>query len=286
MNLPVGSSAGRSSQWGEALPLRRLEARGIEVDLAPLSFADPLFLIRLRAFMEWHAGHGSSVHVVPPTSREVSNYLARMGVAVDLPEGCSCPLSDVRAQAREDVLISLTRLLGSQDSDDLELQIATLLDAHFGSDALGGLFDPFFRTVSEMCDNAMSHGQSRHGAFVAAQRYQNNRCVLAIGDLGVGIPSHLRRKFPHLVEDGQAIAEATREGVTGTDDRRGNGYYWVVDAMRKAAVPRGRLEVWSGRGRLTMDVQNGEVNSRLWPPSQADWRLTEGTWVRLGLETA
>jgi hypothetical protein len=47
---------------------------------------------------------------------------------------------------------------------------------------------------------------------------------LAVGDLGIGIPEHVRRQFPEY-DDMFAIARALEPGVSGTGDRyRGNGF--------------------------------------------------------------
>ncbi len=147
---------------------------------------------------------------------------------------------------------------------------------------MGALAEAFTRTASEMCDNATSHGRSLvTGAYVAAQRYANQRCVLAIGDLGVGIPDHIRQARPELKADDDAIREATLEGVTATGSpHRGIGYQWVIDGMKETEVPLGELRVWSGKGRFRVEVQRGvQTRRRAWPIGES----TAGTWVRLGL---
>lgn len=281
VNVPPG--AGNSDRWGEALILRPApDGEPLVLDLSRLQFADPLFLARLRAFMDWHDARGHQVVVRPPERRAVRNYLARMGIGANLPPGCSCDLGTVTASDRGDVLIPVTRLRDKSDSDGLDESLGELLTAHFTGE-LGRLAEPFAMTVGEMCDNATTHGQNLCGAYVVAQRYQKTRCVLTIGDVGIGIPEHMRQQHPHLTDDGAAIAEATKELVSGTGDpHRGVGYDEVITTMRESRVARGDLRVWAGQGRFAMTVRRGEHRQR------RGWSIedrTEGTWVRLELAT-
>jgi hypothetical protein len=284
MTWTVPPDGGASSKWGEWLPLRPAKSNThlLRLDLSNLQFVDPLFLVRLRAFLDWHSGRGHEIIVEPPRSAHVRNYLSRMGVGDDLPAGCSFDVGRVAAQPHPDVLISLTRLRHRHDAVSLDEDVADLLDGQF-SGSLARCVDAFTMTVGEMCDNALSHGKSEHGVYVAAQRYKSTRCVLAIGDLG--IPTHLRRQHPDLADDGDAIAEATKQEVTGVAGEeahhRGNGYYHVVDEMQATKIPRGLLRVWSGLGRFSLAMTEGRQTMRRGWSTDED--VTCGTWVRLEL---
>lgn len=283
VTVNVPPSAGDSDRWGEWVILRHPPQETVVLNLSHLRFADPLFVLRLRGFVDWHCSNGHAVRIVRPDRSAVRNYLARMGVAEDLPNGCSCDLGRVRATDRSDVLIPIRRLATIRDSDALDDELAALYSAQF-TGALGALADAFTRTVSEMCDNATTHGRSDAGpAYVAAQRYAERRCVLAIGDLGVGIPEHLRQAFPSLTSDEDAIREATKEGVTATGNpHRGIGYQYVIDGLKESGLPLGELRIWSGQGRFRVEARLGtQVRRRAW---SVDDR-TQGTWVRLELST-
>jgi hypothetical protein len=171
--------------------------------------------------------------------------------------------------------------VSQQDSDALDYDLAGLLSAQFTGE-LGRLGEAFTRTLSEMCDNATTHGRSDAGvAYVTAQRYQQRRCVLAIGDLGIGIPERMRQAFPQLTNDEEALREATKEGVTSTGEaHRGIGYQWVIDGMKETQVPAGELRIWSGHGRFRVDVRDGTQQRR---DAWAVEGRTVGTWVRLEL---
>ena len=176
-----------------------------------------------------------------------------MGVGDGLPDGCQFELGRVSATEHRAVLIPLTRLHAQTESDRLDEEIGNLLGAQF-TNGIAGLGAVFSNTIGELCDNATTHGKNEHGAYVAAQRYQKTRCVLAIGDIGIGIPEHLRRVHPHLRDDGAAIAEATKERVSGVmgaeASHRGIGYHHVIDTMRETRLPSGLLRIWSGRGSV------------------------------------
>jgi hypothetical protein len=279
--IEVPADAGKSEMWGEWVILREPPAETVVLDLTDLQFVDPLFLLRLRGFIDWHCANGHSVRVTRPKSASVRNYLARMAVAEDLPRECECDLGAVHTTDRSDVLIPIRRLSSRTESDALDDELATLYHAQF-TGRLGRLADAFTRTVSEMCDNATTHGRSDVGiAYVAAQRYKRDRCVLAIGDLGIGIPDHMRRAFPELANDDDAIREATLEGVTATGDPyRGVGYQYVIDGLKESALPFGEMRIWSGHGRFRVEVRNGtQIRRRAWAVD----RPTVGTWVRLEL---
>lgn len=77
--------------------------------------------------------------------------------------------------------------------------------------------------------------------------------ALAIGDLGMGIPAHVRQQNPKLGPDEQAIEEATRAGVSGAQIEgqasRGYGFHWVFEEARNTALSYAQLDIRSGRGR-------------------------------------
>jgi hypothetical protein len=276
---------GKSRRWGERLPLRPAPRRPLLLDLSRLVFADPLYLVRLRAFIDCHAGRGHAVEVVPPTSREVCNYLARMGLTDDLPASCSFSLSQVRVRDLPDILIPLTRLQDTMEAGLLDDKVGELLQAHFPGQ-LAHLGDAFAAAIGELTDNATTHGQSEHGTYIAAQRYEESRCVLAIADLGVGIPAHIRRAYPHLTDDGDAIADATRAAITASTPKskrshRGYGYEHLIDEMLVTNVPYGSLRIWSGSGRFNLTVIDGHTQQRRGWKSEA----TAGASIRVELRT-
>ena len=279
--VEVPATAGYSEQWGDWAILRQPPADTVVLDLSELQFADPLFLLRMRGFIDWHCYNGHGVRVVRPQSAQVRRYLSHMGLADELPERCVCEIAAAGTPTGSQILIPIRRLTSNEESDRLDDELATILEAQFRG-PLGRVAEAFTATAGEMCDNATTHGASDVGfAYLSAQRYQQSRCVLAIGDLGIGIPDHIRRAFRELVDDEDAIRVATKEGVTATGrDHRRVGYQYAIDALKDSNVPRGELRVWSGRGRFRVEVRDGrQVRRDAWG---VDGK-TVGTWVRLEL---
>jgi hypothetical protein len=288
LRIPVPADAGTSTHWGEWMileePPRPVAGHPLVIDLSHLRTADPLFLARMRGCIDWHCSVGRSVRIVSPRLASVRLYLERMHLACDLPSGCECGLDTLGQDERSNVLIPIRRLSAPQDGDRLDEELADLYRAHFDG-PLGGLAQAFSTTVSEMSDNATTHGRSEVGvSYVTAQRYPKGRCVLVIGDLGIGIPAHVRRAYPRLADDGDAIREATKEGITGLtgtgSGHRGYGYQCVIDDLKNKWIARGELRVWSGKGRFRVETRHGvQERRRAWTVEQA----TVGTWVRLEL---
>jgi hypothetical protein len=282
--VQVPAGAGTSGGWGDWAILREPPPGAVGLDLTDLDFVDPFFLLRLRGFIDWHCRNGHEVIVTSPRSHDVRTYLERMHLSKHLPELCQCDLGILGTDAKSDVLIPIRRLGSQQESDQLEEELGELYTAHF-TGGLARLAAPFTTTVSEICDNATTHGRSAVGvAYVTAQRYTHDRCVLVIGDLGIGIPEHMRKQFPHLIDDGDAIREATKEGITGTGDpNRGVGHQFVIDALKTSEVPYGELRLWSGYGRFRVDAFAGiQGRRRAWTVEHS----TVGTWARLELKSS
>jgi hypothetical protein len=280
--IPVPANAGTSANWGEWMILEEPPPDvGLAVNLSNLSVTDPLFLARMRGFIDWHCSKGRSVRIVSPRAPHVRRYLERMHVACELPRGCECNLGTLGEDKKSNVLIPIRRLRDSQDSDRLDVELQDLYLAHFDG-SLSGVAQAFGTTVSEMSDNATTHGKPEGGvSYVTAQRDGKGRCVLVIGDLGIGIPNHMRHVYPHLADDGDAIREATKEGVSGLDHQhRGYGYQYVIDDLKNVHVARGELRVWSGKGRFRVETRHGiQERRRAWTVEHR----TVGTWVRLEL---
>jgi hypothetical protein len=273
----------RRSDWDEWVQLTST-APGIDValDLEDLDVVGPLLLCRLRGFIDAQCATGASVQITSPRSPSVRRLLNAMGLTDDLPESCFWDRGGTSTEGPRSVLLPIRRLRSTQDVAVLDYELESVLAASF-TGKFGRLAEAFTMTVSEMCDNATTHGQSEVGfAYVAAQRVHPDRCVLAIGDLGVGIPNHIRRVYPELVRDEDAIREATLEGASGTGDpERGIGYQWVIDSLKDTKVPDGDLRAWSGRGRFRVQVRDGvQIGRRAWGVDQA----TAGAWVVLSLK--
>jgi hypothetical protein len=247
--------AGARDGWQCGLPLKHYED-AVVVDARALRFAVPTFLLRLRAFVEWHLERDHSVAVLPPVSRDVATYMARMGISTGLPEDTFRGLPALGKPGDSDVLIPITQLREFQEVDELGEQVYQLFMGH-ADDEVAVFASTMHMAASELCANAVEHGANPLGCYVAAQRYErpHRRTVLALGDLGVGIPGHMRRRFPELRGDRTALRKALKEGVTATGkDERGIGFTSVIEEAMASQMRYATLDIHSGKAQLQQFV--------------------------------
>jgi anti-sigma regulatory factor (Ser/Thr protein kinase) len=228
----------------------------VVLDARALRFAVPTFLLRLRAFVEWHLRKEHSVTVLAPINPTVAAYMARMGIADGLPEGTFLGLPEIGDPADSDVLIPITQVHEFQEVDELGERVFQLFMGH-SADEVAVFASAMHMAVSELCANAVEHGASPHGCYVAAQRYErpHRRTVLALGDLGIGIPTHMRKRFPDLRGDRTTLREAMKEGVTATgDEHRGIGFTSVIEEAMASRMRYATLGIHSGTAELARVV--------------------------------
>lgn len=251
----------------------------VTLDLRELLTVDAHFAARLAAWLDVQSAAGRSVEVAPPGSPSVARQMARLGCSTDLPAGCTFSLPDLVVGPRDDVLLPLTRLEDSDQINELTIVLRKLLSDQFPDSRIS---DAMVLILQELGDNATSHGQSDLGAYVCASRAGPTRCNLAIGDLGVGVPTHIRRIDASLMGDGAAIAHAVQPGVSGTPDPdRGDGYHAMLETVRRNAVARMDLHVWSGNGTHRIDIQRDHRDEH----HTADIEThTSGTWIALEMD--
>lgn len=271
--IGLGPWDGARDGWRASLPLTD-DADAIEVDASRLRFATPTFLIRLRSFIDWHIAAGHHVCVTRPQNHHVANYMARMRVGVGLPVDV-VDLPKVREHDASEVLVPVTQLRYATDVETFNEEVSPVIRAHVTDVAV--LDAALSMAIAELCGNAVEHGANPHGCYVAVQRYPALRkTVLAIGDLGCGIPQSIRACFTDIGSDPAALEHALEEGVTTTgESSRGQGFYWVMDAARHSYIRYAALDVRAGRGRV---CRNLDRQGRLTTLSEtASERI--GTWV-------
>jgi len=256
-------------RWGERVPLLEPVEGGVRIDLRELEFAEPTLALRLAASAAIHEEAEAPFEIVAPRRASVRNYLARTGLAEAMGlVPCDCG---------PDVLIPITQATRSNEIDPLGEELQEMLKdepPHVAS-VSGAVMSAF----SELCDNACTHGRGQHGMFLLVQRL-DSRLVLAVGDLGVGIPAHLGRSDRRLatLDDANLIAEALRPGVTATHGpKRGKGLPDLLEEIRTAESPSSELRIWSGEGRVI----------HRFPKNRREVRVvgahTRGTWAEVVL---
>jgi hypothetical protein len=270
-------------RWGERIPLKATANGGVLLDLSEVRFAEPTLALRLAASEAVHAAEGAPFEIVPPRDTKVRNYLGRAGLAKHM--------GLAEQPHAKDVLMPITRIADSSEVEPTAERLAGAAAKLPG--ALAPTNHALVLALGELCDNACSHGENDHGTFVLAQRFGSSRLVLAVGDLGVGIPVHLGEALQTRQDVAQAklIARALKRGVSGANGHgevdsngevRGNGLPKILETLRGLGMPAAEFGVWSGVGR---------VGVRMRPQPQTRRRVddvnsrTVGTWIEVVLSS-
>jgi hypothetical protein len=138
--------------------------------------------------------------------------------------------------------------------------------------------------VSELIDNATTHGNGEVGTFVCVQRYTGNISGLpggiwiAVADGGVGIPDHLRRnpQYAAVASDSELIRLARQPRVTGTPEPRGWGLVEVFDDAAESGPSD--LMIRSARGEGSFRLRKGHRVIAAYGPLP---RHLPGTWIHV-----
>ena len=139
-----------------------------------------------------------------------------------------------------------------------------------------------YMAVSELCGNAIEHGANPLGACVAAARFEQPRrqVSIALGDLGVGIPEHLRQRYPEWFDDCFAIAQALEPRISGTGDaHRGNGFAETFEAALASALHAARVDIHAANGFVRAQFYGGIKKLEPFPAA----RFRRGTWISYDL---
>ncbi|AXB44622.1 hypothetical protein [Amycolatopsis albispora] len=269
-----------AGRWPLLRRLRLVEpaAGSLILDARRLTFASPLDLAAMVALARSAEAGGDRVRLIAPRDHNVTSYLERLDVISNLPVGAEVvgALAGGPRADRADSLLEVAHLT-PDDADRLLDRLGRVFTSRYGPRGRR-----YFAAVGELVDNAISHGRSDLGAFIAAQVYTGTTSgrpgiEFAVCDTGIGVRAHLSRNLANEVpaDDVAALKTALRPGVTGTQEERGHG---LNDLWR--AVPEtgfARLQLRSGKG-LASVVGHGGTRR---PRCVLDEVDVPGTWAWL-----
>jgi len=269
--------SGAAPVLGQRPNLNRISGPCV-VDLSQLTFATPLDLVAIASVLATPS-KAAGVTLIPPSDTNVANYLLRM----DLPASfdgrvvISPPFLPEAPRDETPSLIELTRVSQPGDVqpivDRLMPKLATVLPEATCRDV--------FRIISELLENAATHGQSPVGSFIAAQYYTGATSGMppgfwiGVADSGVGFRANLARKAEYRDLDSMdAIRVASRPGVSSSDDpSRGLG----LASVRRAAGHEARgvviIRSGDGEGRFFVGPQGATARYRPLPRIRGTWIL-------------
>lgn len=252
------------------------------IDAREIGFVCPLDLAGVLAIAHWASAAAIPVTLRLPREPDAASYFQRMDVLRRMPPRARI-VGRIAPEKRADLRHRLLEAspLTKATVDDLAEKVGNLVTAYYPHTA-GPVVA---RACNELLDNAVEHGASPEGAFIAAQTYtgattKQPRLELAVCDNGIGVLRHLRLNpaHQHLNTDVHALEEALRNGVTGTSDTRGNGLGDLIDGGRKHGTIR--FHIRSGAGEITV-MAMGQRRT-VTPGTRPD--QTKGTWAWLSHE--
>jgi len=272
----IGRRGGDGGGWRDDLPLsEELFFDELTVDCSALELPIyPMFLVRLRVFLEWHMAAGRRLVLIAPAERNAASVLRTVASDEALSDLRlhSFPASGKSAR----VLLPVARL---RDHHAVERAAETVRElVEYGQTDLARLGQASFMAIAELCANAIEHGRNGIGAFVAVQRVDGPRkeISVAVADLGIGIPEHLRQRFPEWADDSFVIGQAIEPRVSGTGDpHRGNGFTEIFETELSSNLHAARIEIYSARGAIRREMV-GERRKVDPFPAPA---FRRGTWI-------
>ncbi|MFF4690494.1 hypothetical protein [Streptomyces sp. NPDC001307] len=273
--------AGRHPLLRDSLAIHSTDDRRIVLDARRLLFASPLDLTATAATAHAHAAVDAEATLLLPDSKDVTAYVQRMDLLKALPPGTQVE-GVVPEEFRSDRSATLLEVaaLRPDTADAISERLGRVATQHLGPRDGRRVF----KGIGELIDNAISHGASTCGAFIAAQAYSGKttgyrRLEIAVCDTGIGVLNHLRLnpEHAHITTSAEALEHAVRPGVSGTRDTRGNGLPDLLAGTSDTAATRLVLRSGDGllrAGRLRRAAVTRSTSTRA--PVQGTW-----SWLRV-----
>jgi hypothetical protein len=243
----------------------------VVLDASDLRGLHPLLAVRLALWIDRLKASGTRIAITEPRD----DSTRRLFRAFNLGKGVA-GVAGALAEDDPEVIIRPTRLVELTEVDLLADTMVQPLVDHFDDAAV--VRDAVLMAISELCQNAVEHGASPAGCVVAASRGEFDgirKIMLGVGDLGVGIPKHIRRAHPEFVLDEHAIGQALKEGVSGTRRTdRGFGFSWVLKETLSSAATSAEMLIRSGQGTFRREIVDARIKDHGWSTQDAG-----GTWI-------
>lgn len=178
----IAPSGGRDG-WKDDFPLAHDLPKTVVVDCGRLQIPlHPMFAVRLRMFIEWHRRAGRKIEVKLPTDPSARSVF--QGMQID---------PDLAAPREDDAIMPVTCMTEFLEVEEVAGRTQEILEYQLPD--VSPLGQAAFMAMSELCGNAIDHGENALGAYAAVRRVIEPRrqVSIAIGDLGMGIPEHIRQ---------------------------------------------------------------------------------------------
>jgi hypothetical protein len=135
-------------------------------------------------------------------------------------------------------------------------------------------------SMAEIFNNILDHSRHDIGSVFGQYFPSEQVIILAISDMGLGIPVNVRKIKPEL-SDSAAIIQAVKEGFT-TRSVPTNAGMGLDQLMRSVVVSlNGHVTIYSGKGMVRFDPRRGAVQ----PHPTANVGFCQGTTIEIGIDT-
>jgi hypothetical protein len=266
----IGVRGGIEGGWRGDFPLDHEMPGSVEVDCRDLRLPiHPMLFVRLRVFIDWHREEGRDVSVIPPLDTATQRVFQAMRIDPEVPP-----------DNEGDAIMPVTRFAEFGDVEEIAERTQEILEYQLPD--VSPLGQAAFMAVSELCGNAIDHGRNQLGAYAAVRRVTEPRrqVSIAISDLGIGVPEHIRQRYPEWSDDGVAIAQATRDHISGTGDpHRGIGFSAVLEAALTSSLHAAQMNILSANGFCRVQVVQESRKVEVFPAA----RFRRGTWITYDL---
>lgn len=266
----LGAKAGADGGWRDDFPLNHDLPDSVKLDCGRLRLPiHPMFAVRLRVFVDWHRAEEREVVVIPPTDPPTRQVFEAMGIDPQL-----------ESDGEGDAIMAVTRLHEFNEVEAVAERTREILEYQLTD--VSPLGQAAFMAVSELCGNAIDHGRNALGAYVAVRRVTDPRrqVSIAISDLGIGIPEHIRQRYPEWSDDGWAIAHATEDHVSGTNDpHRGIGFSAVIESALTSSLHAAQMNILSANGFCRLQTVQESRKVEVLPTP----RFRRGAWIAYDL---
>lgn len=250
----LSARAGGPGGWSDDFPLDDRLPSELTIDASDLRpVIGPLYAVRLRTFADWHGARGRVVRLLAPTNADAAEMLVGLGFGDIL--GTGIPDAEVAELGLGAIVLPVTGVRDAGDVERIAGAVRELLEYQMPD--VSPLGAAAFMAVSELAGNAVDHGRNALGAYVCATRVvePRRRVSIAIGDLGIGIPEHLRQQYPEWADDTFAVAQAMQPSVSGTGDpHRGNGFEEVFTEALASTLHAARIQIHSANGFVMREI--------------------------------
>lgn len=225
------------------------------IDLSGLDWIEPIGLAAISL-----ASKINQYEIVMPEKQSMCSYLDVMrmsSTSEHVSKGNTyVPLIDLRRGKSDKIAEKLTESI-------LNNQPAFVQDEDLKKD-----FTDYLKyMILEILNNVIDHSQSKNTPVATAQFYPSSRkCQVAIVDSGVGFLSTLKKNYPFIENESEALVEAIQKEVTGAEPflygsitkNIGYGLYIISEIIK---LTNGFMKIISNDGMLV--IRNGNVKKTL-----------------------